>query len=62
MISWELVARLRKDRDRSDGENHGKDHAAETINSLRPLLLLAIIQDDRHHNLDEGKENKQRAR
>ena len=59
--SFELVARLRQDRDRSDGENHRKDNAAIAIDFLRPLLLLGVIEDDGRHNLDEGKENEQCA-
>jgi hypothetical protein len=51
-------SRLRKDRDRSDNENNGEDGAAVTINPFGPLCLLVVIQDCRHQNLNQAKENK----
>ena len=52
---------MRKDCNRSDHKDRGKDDTAVTINSYRPLLLLGVIEDDGGHNLDEGKENEQCA-
>ena len=59
--SFESAARMRKDCNRSDHKDRGKDHTAVAINSYRPLLLLGVIEDDGRHNLDEGKENEQCA-
>jgi hypothetical protein len=59
--NWELVARLRKDRDRSEGENNRKDDAAITIDFLGRCRPLVVMQDCRHQNLDQAKENKQGA-
>jgi hypothetical protein len=38
-----LVARLHKDRDRSDNEDDREDYAAIPINFLGPLRLLVVV-------------------
>jgi len=55
------AARVGKSGDRCDPENHWEDNAAVAINSYRPFLFLRVIEDDRRHNLDKGKENEQCA-
>src|SRR6266446_1033539 len=60
--SFGSAARVGKCGDRCDPEDHREDNAAVAINSYRPLLLLGVIEDEGRHNLDEGKENEQRAR
>jgi len=53
---------VREDCKRGRRENCGEDCATVTINFLGPLRLLVVIQDCRHQNLNQGKEDKQRAR
>src|SRR5438128_11452612 len=57
-----LVVRLHKDRDGSEREDDRENCAAVAINFLGPLGLLIVIQDGSHQDLDQGKENEQRAR
>jgi len=56
-----LVARVHKDRDRSDGENGREDDATVAIDFLCPLRLLLVLEDRRYQDFDQGKENQQRA-
>ena len=53
-----LVARLYKDRDRSDREDEREDYATVAIDFLGPFRLLIVIQDCCHQNLNQGEENK----
>ena len=56
-----LVARVHKDRDRSDGENGREDDATVAINFLGALRLLLVLEDRRYQDFDQGKENQQSA-
>jgi len=51
-------ARLHKDHGRGDGENDRKDRTAVPIKFLCALGLLIVIQNCRHQNFDQRKENK----
>ena len=55
------AARMGKGGDRSDNENYGNDYSAVAINLLRSRGLLIVIENCRHQDLNQGKENKQCA-
>ena len=54
----ELAARMHENCNRRDNENRRKNYAAVAINFLGPLRLLVVIQDCRHQNFNQGKEDK----
>src|SRR4029077_13813700 len=54
-------ARMGKDSNRSERENCREANAAVAINFLGAFRLLIVIEDRRHQNFDQGKENQQCA-
>jgi hypothetical protein len=50
---------LGKNGDRRDSENPGRD-SIDRLSS--PLFMLIVVQDYRHQNLNQRKENEQSAR
>jgi len=58
--SWS-AARVGKDCNRGDRENCREGDATVAINFLGAFRLLIVIEDRRHQNFDQGKENQQCA-